>query len=93
VSTVPFPYTVYGHISSHQTVTGIPIPVSVQWSQKVLTVRDGVYRAVYRMFTGAAKRRALIALNHQSQSFVTLEKLDEAVDRTFADVANMHVFG
>lgn len=38
------------------------------------------------------KLRALVALYHQSQSFVTLENLDEAIDRAFTDSANMRVF-
>jgi hypothetical protein len=40
----------------------------------------------------AQKLRALVALYHQSQSFVTPEKLDEAIDRAFADVTNLRVF-
>jgi hypothetical protein len=39
------------------------------------------------------KLRALVALYHQSESFVTLENLDEAIDRAFADAANVRVFG
>jgi hypothetical protein len=39
------------------------------------------------------KLRALVALYHQSQSFVTLENLDEAIDRAFTDAANVRVFG
>ena len=41
----------------------------------------------------AGKLCALVALYHQSQSFVMPEKLDEVIDRAFADVANVHVFG
>ena len=39
------------------------------------------------------KLRALVALYHQSQSFVTAEKLDEAIDSAFADAAGVRVFG
>jgi hypothetical protein len=39
------------------------------------------------------KLRALVALYHQSESFVTLENLDSAIDRAFADSANVRVFG
>jgi hypothetical protein len=39
------------------------------------------------------KLRALVALYHQSQSFVTLENLDEAIDRAFADATNVRMFG
>jgi hypothetical protein len=39
------------------------------------------------------KLRALVSLYHQSESFVTLENLDEAIDRAFADSASVRVFG
>jgi len=40
------------------------------------------------------KLRALVSLYHQSQSFITSEeKLDEAIDRAFADAGGMRVFG
>jgi hypothetical protein len=39
------------------------------------------------------KLRALVALYHQSQSFITLENLDESIDRAFADAASVRVFG
>jgi len=41
----------------------------------------------------AEKLCTLVTLYHQSQSFVMLEKLDEAIDRAFTDVANVRVFG
>jgi len=41
----------------------------------------------------AEKLCALVTLYHQSQSFVMPEKLDEAIDRAFADMANVRVFG
>jgi len=40
----------------------------------------------------AGKLCALIALYHQSQSFVMPEKLDEVIDCAFADMANVRVF-
>jgi len=39
------------------------------------------------------KLRALVSLYHQSKSFVTLENLDESIDRAFLDVPGMHAFG
>ena len=50
VSTVP--YTVYSRIP-RALIRWVPVPVSVQWSQKVMTGWDGVYTAVYGTFTGA----------------------------------------
>jgi len=41
----------------------------------------------------AEKLHALVALYHQSQSFIMPEKLDEAIDRAFVDVANVRMFG
>jgi hypothetical protein len=37
--------------------------------------------------------RALVALYHQSKSFITLENLDESIDRAFAEAASVRVFG
>jgi hypothetical protein len=37
----------------------------------------------------AEMQRALVALYHQSQSFIIPEKLDKAIDCMFADVANI----
>ena len=34
---------------------------------------------------------ALVTLYHQSQPFITLEKLDKAMDRTFTNVVNVHL--
>ncbi|KAI0254281.1 hypothetical protein BJV78DRAFT_1186715 [Lactifluus subvellereus] len=39
------------------------------------------------------KLRALVALYHQSKSFITLENLDEAIDRAFVDTPSMRIFG
>jgi hypothetical protein len=39
------------------------------------------------------KLRALVALYHQSKSFITHDNLDEAIDRAFVDMPNMRVFG
>lgn len=39
------------------------------------------------------KLRAAIALYHQSKSFITLENLDEAIDRAFLDTPSMRIFG
>ena len=39
------------------------------------------------------KLRALVALYHQSKSFITPENLDEAIDRAFLDVPGMRAFG
>ena len=39
------------------------------------------------------KLRALVTLYHQSKSFVTPEKLDEAIDRAFLEVPVMRAFG
>ncbi|KAI9510459.1 hypothetical protein F5148DRAFT_966812, partial [Russula earlei] len=35
--------------------------------------------------------RALVALYHQSKSFITPENLDEAIDRAFADGSSLRV--
>jgi len=45
-------YGIRPYTSSRHTVTGIPVPISVYWSHKVSTVRDGVYMAIYGTFTG-----------------------------------------
>ena len=39
------------------------------------------------------KLRALVSLYHQSRSFITLENLDEAIDRAFADPSSMRILG
>ena len=39
------------------------------------------------------KLRALVALYHQTKSFITPENLDEAIDRAFLDVPGMREFG
>jgi len=39
------------------------------------------------------KLHALVALYHQSKSFITLENLDDAIDRTFADPTGLRVLG
>jgi len=39
------------------------------------------------------KLHALVALYHQSKSFITAENLDDAIDRTFADPTGLRVLG
>jgi len=39
------------------------------------------------------KLRAVVALYHQSKSFITLENLDEAIDHAFVDTPSMRIFG
>jgi hypothetical protein len=39
------------------------------------------------------KLRALVSLYHQSKTFITLENLDEAIDRAFTDSPNMRLYG
>jgi len=41
----------------------------------------------------AGKLCTLVALYNQSQPFITPEKLDDGIDRAFADMANVCVFG
>jgi hypothetical protein len=39
------------------------------------------------------KLHALVALYHQSKSFITAENLDEAIDRAFADSTGLRILG
>lgn len=39
------------------------------------------------------KLRALVSLYHQSRTFITPENLDEAIDRAFAELPSVRVFG